>query len=458
MNGFQFVDYFRKDKYGFMFFPALGVVCATLVASTLGLAVRGVQLLVAGEMRYMADPNPADSSGYFLITLFLLLALHLARRGGMLPFLAVPALYIGVLLHRAFLYYSGAGAVFYPEFYTSVSFPAFAFQARTVLYWVIQGTVLSSALVLIYKRSGRFIWTLIAGYSLAAGSAALASMATRLGTDSGISWWQVWWQVETVILGAASGILFAGGGAVFLRSRGWLLSREGLKPSGENTSARNSILPTRRYFGSFAILSLLGFFCMPVVLSGMVLTVEAANQPYGKPAGGPGWMELATPIASFVWLAASLVAAIMLCVIVYKMWTVVQDGRARTSPAMACGLLLVPVFNLFWMFRAIRGFATEYNAFLDRNELTVPPLPQKLFLALPILVLTSNVLGGFLLVAQAAGWLQNMRDGIQLHAGLSSAFYSAVTALWCAVVFLVCEAVSRVPAGVFANRQSTPTA
>ncbi len=65
----------------------------------------------------------------------------------------------------------------------------------------------------------------------------------------------------------------------------------------------------------------------------------------------------------------SLVNAVAFCVLVYKMWSAIEDGQAPITPGRAVGLLFVPFYNLYWVFRALPGWATAYNAFASRQGL-----------------------------------------------------------------------------------------
>lgn len=86
------------------------------------------------------------------------------------------------------------------------------------------------------------------------------------------------------------------------------------------------------------------------------------------------------------WLAF-LYGGAMQLVLIYKAWSAIQDGHARTTPGKAAGFMLIPLFNIYWIFQAIYGFAQDYNKFIARNSRKVPPLEEKIFLAYPIAIL-----------------------------------------------------------------------
>ena len=93
-------------------------------------------------------------------------------------------------------------------------------------------------------------------------------------------------------------------------------------------------------------------------------------------------------LAVLYWVLAIgyLLGLVVFVVFVYKAWKAIQDGQARTSAGKAAGFLLIPFFNIYWLFQAIWGFAKDYNRFLGRNELAGSKLPEKLYLAFSILI------------------------------------------------------------------------
>jgi hypothetical protein len=65
-------------------------------------------------------------------------------------------------------------------------------------------------------------------------------------------------------------------------------------------------------------------------------------------------------------------------VLLYRAWTVIQDGRARTTPGRAVGFLFIPFFNLYWMYIAVFGLARALNRFVRRYDLDAPTASQPL--------------------------------------------------------------------------------
>jgi hypothetical protein len=89
-------------------------------------------------------------------------------------------------------------------------------------------------------------------------------------------------------------------------------------------------------------------------------------------------------LPSLLWVAVAvcmLVGAVSPLVLLYRAWTCINDGGARTSPRRAVGLLIIPVFNVYWMFCVVPGFATDFNLFIERHQIEARPLSRNLILA-----------------------------------------------------------------------------
>jgi len=97
--------------------------------------------------------------------------------------------------------------------------------------------------------------------------------------------------------------------------------------------------------------------------------------------------------------------AVVLLTLIYKMWAAIQDEHARTTPGKAVGFLFIPVFNFYWVFQALWGFAQDYNRYLARHGLNLRKLPEGLFLTLAILswIPIVSLIIGPILAAKACG-------------------------------------------------------
>lgn len=77
------------------------------------------------------------------------------------------------------------------------------------------------------------------------------------------------------------------------------------------------------------------------------------------------------------------------CTILNKAWQIVQAGGARTTPSAGAWLMLIPLFNLYWMFVAVSGWAEDWNRIRasNGNLTSIPPVSKGLFLTTLIMFL-----------------------------------------------------------------------
>jgi hypothetical protein len=65
---------------------------------------------------------------------------------------------------------------------------------------------------------------------------------------------------------------------------------------------------------------------------------------------------------------AELTAIILFLIWLYRAWRVVPPEYEGVSPGMAVGLLFVPIFNLYWMFRVIPGLSAALRRVLQDRD------------------------------------------------------------------------------------------
>jgi hypothetical protein len=111
-------------------------------------------------------------------------------------------------------------------------------------------------------------------------------------------------------------------------------------------------------------------------------------------------------------------AGIAYLVLIYKAWSAINDGQQRTSPMLATLLLLIPLWQLYWMFQAIWGWSQDYNKYIARHNLAnAPKMNEQMFLFqliahLACIIPLVNILAGLALIVL---WFLNaskMCDGI----------------------------------------------
>jgi len=140
------------------------------------------------------------------------------------------------------------------------------------------------------------------------------------------------------------------------------------------------LIPTNRWL----VLFFLGYFAN--------LFISLSTRGFGSLVFWPLYRNAAVSTAPGYFLILQLVilaaTATLILTIWYRAWSTIQDGHARTTPGRAIALLFVPLFNLYWVFVVVWGFAKDYNALVARHRIPFPKLPTGLFLAVSILSVT----------------------------------------------------------------------
>jgi hypothetical protein len=68
--------------------------------------------------------------------------------------------------------------------------------------------------------------------------------------------------------------------------------------------------------------------------------------------------EVTTLIGCIAGAVAVLAALVCICIWLYQAWRLVSRDEGEFSPGLMVGLLFVPFFNFYWIFRAIPGLST----------------------------------------------------------------------------------------------------
>ena len=71
---------------------------------------------------------------------------------------------------------------------------------------------------------------------------------------------------------------------------------------------------------------------------------------------------------SSVWLAVNMWMAI------YRYWTVLQGGHARTTPEKAIGFLFIPFYNFYWAYNITVGLRDDMNKYIYNHRSDIPPI------------------------------------------------------------------------------------
>ena len=117
------------------------------------------------------------------------------------------------------------------------------------------------------------------------------------------------------------------------------------------------------------------------ICAAVALAIAAMNQMVQLPTAITFGIQIFA-LGIFQFVVTNTFVTIFL---IMRMWSVIQDGQARMTPGQAVGFLFVPFYNLYWIFQVWGGFQKDYNDYLNRYRMTVPPLPPGMYEAYPIL-------------------------------------------------------------------------
>ena len=121
------------------------------------------------------------------------------------------------------------------------------------------------------------------------------------------------------------------------------------------------------------------YFTAPYIVSTIFgLACPLALYLLYKKAEPSSYDELSTNnVFAGVCAFLSIIGTLILC---YRCWNVVQDEDAKTTPRKAAGFMLIPVFNIYWLFVAFYGLSTDLNKYITKRGLNVKPCSNVLVL------------------------------------------------------------------------------
>jgi len=76
----------------------------------------------------------------------------------------------------------------------------------------------------------------------------------------------------------------------------------------------------------------------------------------------------------------ALAAAVIGYVLLYRFWSLIQDGEARTTPGKAVGFCFIPFYNIYWNYVAYVGLASDMNAYCREHNIEGPIVNEGLAL------------------------------------------------------------------------------
>ncbi len=76
-----------------------------------------------------------------------------------------------------------------------------------------------------------------------------------------------------------------------------------------------------------------------------------------------------------------VIASTYFFIVLFRCWALLEGSTAKMTPERAVGFLFIPLFNIYWIFRAIKDLADAMNEFIEVNNLPVKKISVKLSLA-----------------------------------------------------------------------------
>ncbi|MFT5905560.1 MAG: hypothetical protein ACI9E1_001158 [Cryomorphaceae bacterium] len=108
--------------------------------------------------------------------------------------------------------------------------------------------------------------------------------------------------------------------------------------------------------------------------------------------------------------AASIsISGILTYIYLYRAWKCLQPGGATVSPGAAIGFLFIPLFNIYWLFKAVGGLPKQWNTITSSypNTKNAPKLTMAAFICMLLIPVIGQII-----------WLSQITKGLNFMAAL----------------------------------------
>lgn len=116
------------------------------------------------------------------------------------------------------------------------------------------------------------------------------------------------------------------------------------------------------------------------------------------------WLSMALTTAAGIGLTISSIwMAINMLMAIYRYWTTLQGGNARTTPGKAIGFLFIPFFNFYWVYQCIIGLRNDMNKYIANHRTDIPPIRDSNYLVITLtlsLIPYVNLIGQVLFLGE----------------------------------------------------------
>lgn len=136
----------------------------------------------------------------------------------------------------------------------------------------------------------------------------------------------------------------------------------------------------------------------PVSLTGNVLAAVFAGYFWILFSGQP------RDTYDFMLTLGMVVANILFLRMLYRAWAALPSSRARTTPGKAVGYLFIPFYHLYWGWKVIPGFASDYNQVMRQIAPLEKPQVERFYQSFYILHFCVPWVVALFQVRELLGW------------------------------------------------------
>lgn len=97
------------------------------------------------------------------------------------------------------------------------------------------------------------------------------------------------------------------------------------------------------------------------------------------------------PLVLIAGVPVIIASTVLSSILLYHLWSLIQDGTARTTPGKAVGFCFIPIFGFYWYFVAYYGLAKDMNFYVVQRGIPAKPMNEQLVLVGVILLVASLI-------------------------------------------------------------------
>jgi hypothetical protein len=94
-------------------------------------------------------------------------------------------------------------------------------------------------------------------------------------------------------------------------------------------------------------------------------------------SGTSGFQSFLVTVRCLI-LIPTCIGGILTCILHYQCWKAIQNERSTVTPGKAVGLLFIPIYHFYWVFKSYWGFSKQANAYARRLKLDNPEIEIRL--------------------------------------------------------------------------------